>query len=274
MAYFPQVYKGQSFAPSVLEENNIRQNLNRAYFFNDSDLSRGFDSNVVISVYNAYDETIPAMTAVAISSYSPVVEDAFPCVPYTSNQRKWGILLSDLEPGEIGSYLVSGIADVNCSGNGDFVMPSPGDPAQYIPSASGAAVIAYNSESKIAKIALGVGSGSGEEYSGYFKVAVENEQVVIFDGMRPDSEIAGYTDLPEAKEVKKTFLPLSQGSYQYVYLLACHTEADGYSIKISFSNRDASSFYNTLLARISPSAEVTQVYKSSDTLIFSKDFYL
>ena len=274
MAYFPQVYKGQQFQPSVLEENNIRQGLNPAHSFNDPGTSRGNNSNIVVNVYNAGEETIEWKSAVVISPDHPVAGDIFPCVPYTGNQKKWGILLSNLEPGEVGSYLVSGVVDVDCSANGEFVMPDVKNPGKYSPAASGATVIAYDSENKIAKIALGV--GSGEEYNGFFKVSINNEQIVVYDGEQPDSEYAGYIDLPQFDGVKKTFLPYpSTDVDRYVYLHACYNSEKGYFVTITFARSYVSdSFWYTTLAAVSNSTPVRQIFNSNDMISLSKDFYL
>ena len=120
-----------------------------------------------------------------------------------------------------------------------------------------------------------VSGGASDEYNGYFKVSISGDEVLIFDGSRPNSEYAGYTDLPGAQTVRRETLQFSMDSGdKTLYLLACHNKDNGYFIKFSFSERDDDCFYDTILARVSHNSGVTQIYKINDTIRFSKDFYL
>lgn len=116
----------------------------------------------------------------------------------------------------------------------------------------------------------------GDEYNGFFKVSINNEQIIVYDGEQLDSEYAGYIDLPQFDGVKKTFLPYpSTDIDRYVYLHACYNSEKGYFATITFARSYVSdSFWYTTLAAVSNSTPVRQIFNSNDMINLSKDFYL
>jgi hypothetical protein len=221
-----------------------------------------------------------------ISPDHPVSGDIPPCVPYTGNQKKWGILLSTLEPGEVGSYLVSGVVDVDCSANGEFVMPDVKNPGKYSPAASGATVIAYDKENKIAKIALGVGNAVADTgYNGYFKIVHKGTDELggavfeIVNGHDPEGQYSGYTDVPGCESVAKKTFAVYEGSVRVsleVHAIRDNDENSTLYYKVVFRTDDQSEqgFESVLIGYAYENGKVEQVYTEYDKIRISKDWYL
>lgn len=288
MAYFPQVYKGQTFSPSVLEENNIRQSLNPALSYDDSNVDRDSVPWFTVSVYNATEEIIYEGAAVVFSDESEhsSVEDIIPCQPYKADSEKWGVLLSTLNPGEIGEYLVSGIVDVDCPKQGTHVSPSASDPNVYTASDSGATVLSYDNETKKAKIVLGVGNAVADTgYNGNFKIVHKGTDELggavfeIVNGHDPESQYCGYTDVPGCESVAKKTFAVYEGKVRVsleVHAIHDNDENSTLYYKVVFRTDDQSvpGFESVLIGYAYENGKVEQVYTEYDKIRISKDWYL
>ena len=299
MAFYSDVRRGENFKPSALMFNDIARSLNKIDGFRSYGISKVDDGATRISVCNETTVTLVARSAIQLHPAKSGLNISRPDLspPYgvsvydSTSAWNWCILEETLNPGEIGSAILFGVTEVVLSipnsdtdkipANG-FVVPNSDDPDVFD-------IVSYPTQAKLLRVHKGENGnfvaeiafipfktgGASDEYNGYFKVSISGDEVLIFDGSRPNSEYAGYTDLPGAQTVRRETLQFSMDSGdKTLYLLACHNKDNGYSIKFSFSERDDDCFYDTILARVSHNSGVTQIYKINDTIRFSKDFYL
>ena len=288
MAYFPQVHKGQAFSPSVLEENNIRQALNPALSYNATNVDNNNAPRFTVSVYNATEKVIFEGTAVVFADESehPVIENIVPCQPYEDSDEKWGVLLSTLNPGEIGEYLVSGIVEVDCSGKGTHVSPSLSDPGVYVVSDTGATVLSYDAETKKAKIVLGVGNAVADTgYNGYFKIVHKGTDELggavfeIVNGHDPEGQYCGYTDVPGCESVAKKTFAVYEGSVRVsleVHAIRDNDENSTLYYKVVFRTDDQSlpGFDSLLIGYAYENGKVEQAYKEDEVWRLRRDWFL
>ena len=118
---------------------------------------------------------------------------------------------------------------------------------------------------------------SPTQYFGYFAVVPVDgteegaRQLKIIDSTRPDSGIAGFTDL-STDSVPATFLPFPSGSAS-VYLVAKWT-GEAYELEITTSLPTSGSEWGYFeLARIE-NGKVYQVYTDGGRIMFSERFFV
>lgn len=294
MAFYHDVRKGEKFNPSALMFNDIARSFNNIDGFRAGEITKSDDGSIRVAVINTNDKTMPAHSAVCIvgprisvaPENKPDHQFAYEVSKYYANSsiKNWCVLEETLAPGEIGTAVLCGVTEVKLSKNiadtnNGFAIPNAEDSNVFdiVNASTQARVLRVNGKNSdgyvTADIILMPFSVTS---SGYFKVAVEENNVVIFDGSDPNSEYAGYTDLPNAEKVSKRKLSFPANSPdRSVYLLACYNESSGYYVNFSFDhNNEKDCFYYLLIAEVSHKNGIKQIYQDNSALIFKKDFYL
>jgi hypothetical protein len=179
----------------------------------------------LISVFNSTENAIGAGCAVNfIQSDDDTFDDEIiPCAAISDASQTWGIVKSRLDPGEIGSCVISGPVKVKISGsNGDYVQPDINTPGVFVTSSNGVPIVFQHGEEAI----INLGGGSGGATAHQFKVidsstknAVGNitqHKVSVVNGHAPDNVIAGYVN---NISYSRTDIPLT-GSLTNFYIYA------------------------------------------------------
>lgn len=141
MAFFPDVSKGDAFAPSAMLSNNVRRLVNSLNGFQSRGILGAGSGIVRIQVYNAGSSEIPAGTAVNFSESGSICGDAVPCEPLKDEAKPWGVTVLKLAAKEMGDCVISGPAQVSLTGSGDYAQPSTSTPSTFTRGATGAPVI-------------------------------------------------------------------------------------------------------------------------------------
>lgn len=187
MAFFPDVSKGDAFAPSAMLSNNVRRLVNSINGFQSRGILGAGSGIVRIQVYNAGSSEIAAGTAVNFSESGSLCGDAVPCELLKDTAKPWGVTVLKLAAKEMGDCVLSGPANVALSGSGDYAQPSTSSPATFTRGATGAPVIfasggkgvillgaiaqdiydgpfalSYDTESKMLKVSAGYVNRNGE----------------------------------------------------------------------------------------------------------------
>lgn len=161
MAFYPDVKKGDRFAPRADLENDVRHFFNSLNGFRGGAIS-GNSAGAKVKVYNAGTEVIPAESAVVFVS-GDIISDAVPVLLYDGSSDIWGVTTQDIDVSAFGSAVISGPVQVTMAsaGEGKYASPSP-DGKSFTFSGSGAVVLGSSKveESIKAVVVLGFGGGS------------------------------------------------------------------------------------------------------------------
>ena len=223
MAFFPDVRKGEKFKPSALMYNNVARQLNQIDGFKSNGISKISDGSIRIAVLNTSSEVLQAQSAVSIVNSSmgdapetkPVHQPAYKIDKYGVNSEisNWCVLEETLNPGEIGSAILTGIVEVKISeysvdtDNG-FVFPNADDPSLFdvVEYETPARVLRVNGNDSegflTADVALiPLAGGGGHEYNGFFKLSLQPAE----GGYRVKIADGAYGGMSEARVNNRKF---------------------------------------------------------------------
>lgn len=203
MAYYPDVNPGEPFKPVANLENELRHMVNARDGFRGSASAVNTFKTLSVPVWNWDSEVLQSGNPVSFQAKTSKSYTDFP-IPVSKyfEGSNWGVLTQPLEPGAIGSCIVTGVIPVNYLGEDypEKVSPSPNGDGFF----SGSDIVCLSRYDDKAIIVLGAGQSSAG-YNNYFKVEPlernDNRITKIVvkdgidkewgDGIRP----AGYTDL-------------------------------------------------------------------------------
>lgn len=216
MAFYPDVKKGDRFAPRADLENDVRHFFNTLNGFRGGAIS-GNSSGVKVKVYNSTKKELRAGSPVSFID-GEFVDDAVPVAAYDSSKQMWGVLYDTLEENGIGTVIVSGPAVIGISGtSGKYAKPTSS--GFELSDTEGVAILSSNGTSSFVLLGTSppVEAVGGEVYNGYFKVTpVGSEKKVHISGGATDCGFAeaGELDLSE------------HGPYTDIYLIVEFTPYD------------------------------------------------
>ena len=165
MAIYQDVSPGEKVVNSAQRYNDINRLLNAAQGVNES-FSAGRDFSK-IKVYNANNERLLPGWAVMFVG-GRIIDGACPVERATNQHYRYGILTEQLDSFCFGTAVVSGPAEVDFVGSGEYALPS-GDGKRFEAAASGLPILCQSDGKAV--VLLGGGSDSGTaEYQGYFKI--------------------------------------------------------------------------------------------------------
>ena len=178
MSFYPHVNRGEAFKPNALLENDVRDLVNRLKTSGMPKRIGCAASAFYVQVWNAENTELPAGAAVSIvmDSKLHVVDGALPCRSFTGDYRLFGVLRSELRPGDIGDCVLDGMVEVPITGTaypGARALPIISDgnkslmPKFGVAPAGGARVLGI-ADTGNAIIDLGL----DDDYFGLFKVAL------------------------------------------------------------------------------------------------------
>ena len=184
--------------------------------------------------------------------------------PAVDNSKFWGVVESELAPGEAGFMRVQGVMQLMISGgSGRYAIPFDGKLTAG--DAGRAEIISRGNDGMFSTILLG-GSGTAEGYRKYFKLtALGNNRYAVIDGSRPEREYCGDTMIPGCTQIPRFEFELPEAGKEYgVYLCAVYNEtSDSYStawvIGTESKARDAG-FAHTTIGYIYSDGSVSQTY--------------
>lgn len=205
MAYYPDVNPGEAFKPVASLENELRHMVNARDGFRSSASAVNTFKTLSVPVRNWDSEVLQSGNPVSFQAKTSKSYTDFP-IPVSKyfDGSNWGILTQPLEPGAIGSCIVTGVVPVNYLGEDypEKVSPSP-DGDGFI---SGSDVVCLSRYDKKAIIVLGAGQPSAG-YDNYFKVSPLEKngtrivKVCVTDGATLNTMLAGYTDLGPVSKI-------------------------------------------------------------------------
>ncbi len=219
----------------------------------------------IIGVNNSEETEIPAGSPVKIGDAPTGIfenePEWLPVLPAAMGDSVWGVCRETLKPGECGSVIVSGIAFAAVSGAPDTHVTVGDDGLQYAP--SGRAEVLWNDEAGNALLLLGGGGASVNcEGSGYFNVQFVPDPhnprfgtVRVVDAFGRNPDVCGPSDLGDIPILS---IPVRLGTGNLSIWLSARVEDDTIIYSVATSGSDKS----WLLAQITPSGEVLQVWQS------------
>ena len=129
MGYWPDVNPGDTFQPNAKLENEIRHRLNALNGFGGGAIQAGNPGLIRVPVYNATSAVLQAGKAVSIDLSGVIAGDAYPAIVYSDSLPCYGVLMKDLNGGECGTCILSGLASVQIASTpatGNYATPGPG----------------------------------------------------------------------------------------------------------------------------------------------------
>ena len=178
MSFYPHVNRGDAFKPNALLENDVRDLVNR---LKNSGMPKRIGcaaSAFYVQVWNVEDGKLPAGAAVSIlvDTDLPVVDGALPCRNFTGDYRVFGVLKTELAPGDIGDCVIDGMVEVPITGSaypGARALPVISDgseslmPKFGVTPVGGARVLGITEDGNAV-----LDLGGDDDYFGLFKVAL------------------------------------------------------------------------------------------------------
>lgn len=192
MGYYPDVNPGDKFKPIAKLENDVRHIVNGMNGFGGGVIQAGNPGVIRVPVYNSTSPAavLQAGKAVSIDLSGVIAGDAYPAIAYSDSLPCYGVLMKDLNGGDCGTCILSGLASVQIASTpatGNYALPGTGgvfvrgDEGVPILNISGTKAVVMLGAAKIA------GGGTGDHASnnsyGIVKTdaAVENQD----DGVHP-----------------------------------------------------------------------------------------
>ena len=169
MAIYQDVSPGERVVNSAQRYNDINRLLNAAQGVNES-FSAGRDFSK-IKVYNANSETLLPGWAVMFVP-GRIIDGACPVERATNKIYRYGVLTEKLDSFCFGTAVVSGPAEVEFSGAGEYALPTA-DGKKFESAAAGLPVLC--SSDGRAVILLGGGAAVSAEYEGFFKIKQQSQ---------------------------------------------------------------------------------------------------
>ena len=119
MSFYPHVNRGEAFRPNALLENDVRDLINKLKASGMPKRIGCAASAFYVQVWNVEDGKLPAGAAVSIlvDTDLPVVDGALPCRSFTGDYRIFGVLKTELAPGDIGDCVIDGMVEVPIAGS-------------------------------------------------------------------------------------------------------------------------------------------------------------
>ena len=129
MGYYPDVNPGDKFKPLAKLENDVRHIVNGMNGFHGGAIYAVNPGVIRVSVYNTTSpaSVLLAGTAVSLNLSGVIAGDAYPAIAYSDSLPCYGVLLKDLNPGECGTCVLSGLASVQIASTpatGNFAQPN------------------------------------------------------------------------------------------------------------------------------------------------------
>ena len=289
--FFQDVSPGGSWQPEPAARYNA---VNRLLCGKD-ELSSGYEfpgfSGGVVDFCNNSPVTIKPFTAVAVTGcrdnfFPQVLDTRFSggCIvngiPAKDDSLLWGISLDEVTENEYGRLQISGVVPAWFTGSGKRV--SPGKNGLVAGNSGIGEVVAvtvnytgeYKENSYPGLIVLRGSSAGVESYDGTFKLqAVSSSEVEVINGIYPDSDSCGTSDIPGLYTVPRMSLKIQSEETRMIWLyFDFDRETKTYSAHLSDQLPE-----NILLYRhlgYFSNGSVTQSYKSYNMLVFGDDFYL
>ena len=295
MGFYPDVKPGDPFKPSARLSNQVR------HFFNGvqtvsagKSIKSAFANNNRVAVINSTDKTLPAYTAIYVSSHNTtsdkngLIDLNLLAEPATSDQLLWGITENNIEPDEIGMMVVSGVTQAYITGSGNYA--TPGANGKLIAGSSGKALILHPGDAKtpgIVQLGYSAGAVGGGEYQGIFKIVFVGKtesgdgEFEVINGFDPSSEFCGNTDLPDVASIsRQKFTAPKSNSVRTIYLSAFYdssTQKYSASLRIGSATGAFSNIrVGTIQINSSGEYRINQMLwcPSSSTYYYSRDYYL
>ena len=248
-------------------------------------------NNTTVDFCNISSGTIGSFTPVALTgAYGDESMQLSRCcghaiftgIPAVDDSVPWAIALDDIEPGNSGRAVISGIAPAYFSGNGKYALPSN---AGLTAGESGNALILLEplqlsgSRTLPGLILLGGASSVIPEnsYYGYFKlVALSTVSVKIINGYDSASSYCGATDIPGLNTIPVTELLLDDKQEWKIYLAFFYdTDTKTYSAEF-VTGLPGTEVFSQLLGTFRR-GKVDQIYRLEPgigRMIFGEDWYL
>lgn len=288
--FFQDVSPGESRFP----EPAARYNAVNRLLCKEDEYASGYEfpafSGGVVDFCNTSGEVIKPFTAVSVTGcrdnfYPQVLGGRFSgsCIvngiPAKDDSMLWGVSLDEVAEYEYGRLQISGVVPAWFSGSGKRVTPGKDG---LIAGASGIGEVVvspindgeYREDSYPGIIVLRGSAATADYYGGAFKLQAVSQTVVkVINGIYPDSESCGTSDVPGLFNVPQMTLEISPGMTHTIWLyFDFDTGSKTYSAHLSAQLPE-----NILLYRhlgYFADGNVTQSYRSYDMLRFGDDFYL
>ena len=231
-----------------------------------------------IMVKNVSGSTIALWSAAAICDSSGYLKpdrkqiDIYEVVPAVNDSLPWGIVLTELAPGECGSMQLSGVVPVwtEVRANGRITPSANG----FTGSMRGRGEVLVSGDIPFRPAVILLNSPAGGEYNGGFKaVCTGNGSCRIINGYDPADRFCGKSDLPGAENIAAAEVPLTGTVALSIYLRAYKNDADEGTYRADIGTYDTTALFNRLIAVVRHNCYVDQVFEGSE-VIFGRDYFL
>ena len=268
MGFYPDVQPGQKYSPSAALENEIRHHFNALNGFTVP--AGSAKSEYQLKVYNSTDHTLCAGTITAPAKTGVIIEGAIPVCRYDAGDRFFGIVPQDIAPGEFGSCIISGPVEVPVSGFGTMVSPAVDGQSFTACHNGGTTPLLYSSEGR-GIILLGANSGSGFNYTGYFKIVnIEGARFEIINGYKEDDTICGRTDVPGFEEIPRFSFELAYNAATVA--LCLYRIGENYDMQFTIGKWN-DGFAQMMIGNVYADGKVEQSYMGG-TIFFGREWFL
>ncbi len=237
----------------------------------------------IIPVRNSSKELIPVWHAAAIAGDEKVNPEngsvLFNVRKVELRDRFWGIVTGNLEPGECGSMVVSGVTPAFIpTGSGRYV--TPGEEGLAAANSGRGEILNHPSDPEIPGMILLGGSGNSLEYIGYFKLVHKGwtegsgryPVFEIINGYDPESDFCGYTDIPGHEKIPRfEFVLKDLGA---TITLCVYSNDDGTYRTVFTIGEWNAGFTRQAIGNAYIDGRVEQAYVSGGTIYFGRDWFL
>ena len=217
MGYWPDVNPGETFQPNAKLENEIRHRLNALNGFGGGAIQAGNPGLIRVPVYNATSAVLQAGKAVSIDLTGTIAGDAYPAIAFSDSLPCYGVLLKDLNAGDCGTCVLSGLASVQIASTpatGNYALPGTG--GVFVRGDEGTPILNVSGTSAVVMLGAVTATG-GKEYK-------EGSGITITPG------IGGEKDTISANITGSGVIDVSGGS-------------NGNPLVVSFTGSSSSEFY-------------------------------
>ena len=230
-----------------------------------------------VTVRNAGETTLPAWSAAAPVAGSDNrfsgSELFFDVIPASPSDRFWGVLTENISPGCCGTMVVNGVVPAligEDEGIGEYAVPGENG---LLPGSSGRAELLRRpgSSGEPGLIMLGVDSGSGFNYTGYFKIVnIEGARFEIINGYKDDDTICGRTDVPGFEEIPRFSFELAYNAATVA--LCLYRIGENYDMQFTIGKWN-DGFAQMMIGNVYADGKVEQSYMGG-TIFFGREWFL